>query len=310
VEYKDYYKILGVTRSADAEEIKRAYRKLARQYHPDKNKAKGAEDKFKEINEANEVLSDPKKRQAYDQLGANWRAGERFTPPPGWNFNVGDFGQAGGFGRAGMRGGAGPGPGVGPGFGNGGGFSDFFSTLFGGFGAAGPDEAEGFDGIGHDQRARLKIALEDSYNGTTRQVTVGQRTLSVRIPKGFTAGQTIRLAGPGGGGNLLLEVEFATHPQFRVEGRDIQADLAVAPWEAALGATVPVPTLGGAVELKLPPGTQGGKKLRLKGRGLPGTVPGDEIVTIQIITPPARTDADRAFYEEMQKRFAFDPRKP
>ncbi len=301
MEYKDYYKVLGVPRTADAAEIKRAYRKLARQYHPDKNKAKGAEDKFKDVNEANDVLSDAKKRQAYDQLGANWRAGERFTPPPGWNFETGGFGGgrrpggAAGFGNAG-----------GPAGGN---FSDFFSTLFGGA-EGGFNTADGNFGGGQDQQAKLAIALEDSYNGATRNISIGQRTLSVRIPKGVTAGQTIRLAGQGAhGGNLLLELEFAPHPDFQVEGRDIQVTLPVTPWEAALGGKVPVPTLGGTVELNLPAGTQGGKKLRLKGRGLPGTTAGDEIVLIQIVTPPAKSDEDRAFYEDMKRRFAFDPRK-
>jgi curved DNA-binding protein len=297
MEYKDYYKVLGVPRTADAAEIKRAYRKLARQYHPDKNKAKNAEDKFKDINEANDVLGDPKKRQAYDQLGANWRAGERFTPPPGWH-----FGQAGAPG------------GRGAGFGPGGNFSDFFSTLFGG---AGGGFGGGFDEDGspygqgaQDQRAKLAISLEDSFNGATRNVSIGNRTLSVRIPKGINAGQTIRLAGQGAnGGNLLLEVEFAAHPQFQVEGRDIHTSLPVAPWEAALGGKVPVPTLGGTVELNLPPGTQGGKKLRLKGRGLPGAKPGDGIVTILITTPPAVTDEDRAFYESMKQHFTFVPRR-
>ncbi len=299
MEYKDYYKILGVPRTADAAEIKRAYRKLARQYHPDKNKAKGAEDKFKEANEANDVLGDAKKREAYDQLGANWRAGERFTPPPGWN--------GGGFSRGGRRAGpAGFGGAGGPGAGN---FSDFFSTLFGG--AGGFEEADGaFEGAAQDQRAKLAIALEDSYNGATRNISIGNRTLSVRIPKGVTAGQTIRLAGQGAhGGNLLLEIEFAPHAQFQLDGRDIQVNLPVAPWEAALGGKVPVPTLGGTVELNLPAGTQGGKKLRLKGRGLPGTTPGDEIVLIQLVTPPAKTDEEKAFYEEMKQRFDFDPRK-
>ncbi len=302
MEYKDYYKVLGVPRTADADEIKRAYRKLARQFHPDKNKAKGAEDKFKDINEANDVLSDAKKRQAYDQLGANWRAGERFTPPPGWNF------ESGGFGRGGRHPGAGAG-----GFGGagaaGGNFSDFFSTLFGGAAGGFNGADEGF-GAAQDQRARLAISLEDSYNGATRNVTIGKRTLSVRIPKGVTAGQTIRLAGQGAqGGDLLLELEFAPHPQFQVEGRDIQLNLPIAPWEAALGGKVPVPTLGGTVELNLPAGTQGGKKLRLKGRGLPGSTPGDETVTVQIVTPPAQSEDDKAFYEGMKKRFAFDPRK-
>lgn len=304
MEYKDYYKVLGVPRTADADEIKRAYRKLARQYHPDKNKAKGAEDKFKEINEANDVLGDAKKRQAYDQLGANWRAGERFTPPPGWNFE----GGGAGFGRGGARAGA-------AGFGSGGNFSDFFSTLFGGAGAGGFNGG-GFDdedpAFGHsqDQRAKLSISLEDSYNGATRNISVGGRTLNVRIPKGVTAGQTIRLAGQGtNGGNLLLEIDFAAHPQFQLEGRDVHVSVPVAPWEAALGGKVPVPTLGGTVELNLPASTQAGKKLRLKGRGLPAATPGDEIVTIQIATPPAASDEDKAFYEQMKERFAaFAPR--
>ncbi len=303
MEYKDYYKILGVPRTADAAEIKRAYRKLARQYHPDKNKAKGAEDKFKEANEANDVLGDEKKRQAYDQLGANWRAGERFTPPPGWNFESGGFNRSGRrAGPAGFGGAGGPGGGAN--------FSDFFSTLFGGA-AGGFDDAEGaFGGAAQDQRAKLAIALEDSYNGATRNITVGGRTLSVRIPKGVTAGQTIRLAGQGAhGGSLLLEIEFAPHPAFQIDGRDIQVNLPIAPWEAALGGKVPVPTLGGTVELNLPVGTQGGKKLRLKGRGLPGATPGDEIVVIQLVTPPAQSDEDKAFYETMKQHFAFDPRK-
>ncbi|MDE0855634.1 MAG: J domain-containing protein, partial [Nevskia sp.] len=202
---------------------------------------------------------------------------------------------AAGFGGAGPAGGAN--------------FSDFFSSLFGGA-AGGFDGAEGgFDNAAQDQRAKLAIALEDSYSGATRNITLGHRTLSVRIPKGVTAGQTIRLAGQGAhGGNLLLEVEFAPHKQFQVDGRDIQVSLPVAPWEAALGGKVAVPTLGGTVELNLPAGSQGGKKLRLKGRGLPGTTPGDEIVTLQLVTPPAKTDEDRALYESMKKHFAFDPR--
>lgn len=310
MEFKDYYKTLGVSRTATPDEIKRAYRKLAREFHPDRNKAKNAEDRFKEVNEAHEVLSDAKKRQAYDQLGANWRAGERFTPPPGWNFDMGGAGGpgAGAYARAGRSR-----------AGDFGGFSDFFSSLFGnaggaGFGGPGFD-SQGFGGGfetgggGRDQRARISISIEDSYNGSTRSITLGNRTLNVRIPQGVTAGQTIRLAGQApGGGDVLLEVEFAAHAQFRVDGRDIHATLSVSPWEAALGGKVPVPTLGGTVELKLPAGTQSGRKLRLKGRGLPGATPGDEIVTIQLQTPPARTDADRAFYEEMAKRFNYDPR--
>lgn len=303
MEYKDYYKILGVSRSATPEEIKRAYRKLAREYHPDKNKAKGAEDKFKEINEANEVLSDADKRKAYDTLGPNWKAGQQFTPPPGWESMFG----AGGRGpRGGPRAGR-PGPDLG-------GFSDFFSSLFGGagggFGADFEDLRGG--GFGHgaqDTRARLAISLEDSYQGAQKNLSVNGRTLNVRIPKGVIPGQTIRLAQQSGhGGDLLLEVEFEPHPQFKVEGRDITATVYVAPWEAALGAKVPVPTLGGTVELSLPAGS-GGKRLRLKGRGLPGRTPGDQFVQVQVMTPPAASDEERGFYEDMAKRFSgFDPR--
>ena len=306
MEYKDYYKILGVSRDASADEIKRAYRKLARQYHPDKNKARGAEERFKEANEANEVLSDPKKRKAYDRLGANWKAGQSFTPPPGWEAH---FGGRGFGGRGGFQ--------------AGGDFSDFFSTLFGGAGpfaggAGGFEDLDGgfggradFAARPQDQRAAITIALEDSFHGSERAITLSTgRTLNVRIPRGIAAGQTIRLAGQGlRGGDLLLEIQFAPHADFRVDGRDVHAALAVAPWEAALGARVPVKTLGGAVELSVPEGSQSGRKLRLKGRGLPGSPPGDQIVTLEIATPPAADAADRSFYGEMQRRFdAFKPR--
>jgi len=292
MEYKDYYKILGVGREATADDIKKAYRKLAREYHPDRNKNKGAEDKFKEINEAHEVLSDADKRRSYDNLGANWKAGAQFTPPPGWNANFSRGGA--GFGRGARAGDAG-------------GFSDFFSSLFGGAGGMDFGDEAGFGG-GGEQRAKIAITLEDSYTGATRTISLSNgRTLNVRIPKGITEGQTIRLAESGPrGGALLLEVEFAEHSVFEVDGRDITVTVAVAPWEAALGARVEIPTLGGAVELKLPANTQGGRKLRLKGRGL-GTAsgtPGDQFAIIQIQTPPASSDEDRAFYESMAQRFA------
>lgn len=296
MEYKDYYKILGVPRTASEAEIKRAYRKLAREFHPDKNKAKDAEDRFKAANEANEVLSDPKKRAAYDQLGPNWQNGQRFTPPPGWSGGRGASGGAGFDGDAG-------------------GFSDFFSSLFGngaagaGFGGGGGYEDFG-GGIARDQQARLAIGIEDSYNGATRSVSIGNRTLNVRIPKGVTAGQTIRLGGQAPrGGDVLLELSFAAHPLFKPDGRDLHMTLNVTPWEAALGGPVPVATLGGTVELNLPAGTLSGRRLRLKGRGLPGSPAGDQFVTVQVQTPAAESEAQKQIYEQMRVLFPdFDPR--
>ncbi|MCI0749208.1 MAG: DnaJ domain-containing protein [Nevskiales bacterium] len=293
MEYKDYYKTLGVSRDASAEDIKRAYRKLARQYHPDRNKAKGAEEKFKEANEAHEVLSDDKKRRAYDQLGANWRAGQRFTPPPGWEAQFSG-------GRRGDPDAAS--------------FSDLFSTLFGGgagsFGGN-PFETGGFGPRAQDQHAAITIQLEDSFRGSQKNILLNNgRTLNVRIPRGITAGQNIRLAQQGAhGGDLLLEVQFAPHADFTLEGRDVHTVLRLAPWEAARGTHVPVRTPGGTVDLNIPENSQSGKKLRLKGRGLPGTPPGDQIVTLMIATPAAENPGDRDFYDEMARRFAhFKPR--
>ena len=300
MEYKDYYKVLGVARDASADEIKKAYRKLAREYHPDKNQAKGAEERFKEINEANEVLGDAEKRKSYDALGANWRAGQQFRPPPGWQ------GRGGGH------------PGFGGAAGGGAHFSDFFSSLFGGVGGMG-GAAGGFGGMGgggfepeaEDSRDLLTVSLEESFHGGSRRVQLGSgRTLEVKIPKGVTEGKTIRLGGQGRyGGALLLEIRFAPHPRFEVKDRDISTVVPVTPWEAALGATVAVPTLGGEVELKLPAGTQGGRKLRLKGRGLPAATPGDQFIEIRIVTPAAETDEQRDCYRQMAERFAdFAPR--
>ncbi len=314
MEYKDYYKILGVPRNASQEEIKRAYRRLARKYHPDVSKEPDAEERFKEVSEAYEVLKDPEKRAAYDRLGSAWQAGQEFHPPPDWEEIFAGFRQEGG---------AAGGEGLG-------GFSDFFETLFGGGGfARGSRRAGGFRMRGQDEFARLRITLEEAYHGGTRtlelqtpemdeagRVRARTRRIQVRIPRGVTEGQQIRVPGQGapglGGGppgDLYLEVEFAPHPHFRAEGRDIHLTVPVTPWEAALGAKILVPTLGGPVALKIPPGTQSGRRLRLKGRGLPGSPPGDQYVTVQIVTPPADTPARRALYERMREEMPMSPRR-
>ncbi len=303
MEYKDYYKILGVPRDATPEQIKAAYRRLARKYHPDVSKEPDAEARFKEVNEAYEVLKEPDKRQAYDRLGSHWRAGQEFRPPPGWeraqradsvfsDFFEALFGQ-----RGGRRASADP-----------------FEGLFGG------GERRGGNTAGADQQATVTVSLEEAYAGTTREVSVpaadgrGSRTLRVKIPAGVQPGQQIRLAGqgsPGPGGrrgDLYLKVEIAPHPRFRLEGRDVYVDLPIAPWEAALGATVPAPTLAGRVELNVPPGSQSGRKLRLKGRGLPGQPPGDHYVVLKIVTPPADDAALRKLYEQLRDKSRFDPR--
>ncbi len=296
MEYQDYYKLLGVTRDAGADEIKKAYRKLARKYHPDVSKEPDAEAHFKEINEAYEVLKDPEKRQAYDQLGANWKAGQDFRPPPGWD---GAF-----------HGGAGAGFGGGMG---GGGFSDFFESLFGrGFQSAGG----AFARKGADQQSDIHVSVEEAYQGGTRALRLANgKTLQVKIPAGVTDGQRIRLGGQGGpgsgggkSGDLFLNVHIDPHAVYRLEGSDVYLYLPLTPWEAALGASIRVPTLGGKVELKIPPGAQSGRKMRLKGRGLPGHPPGDQYVVIELATPPAKTDAERDFYERMREEMPFNPR--
>lgn len=303
MKYQDYYQTLGVARDASIDDIKRAYRKLARKYHPDVSKEANAEARFKEINEANAVLSDPEKRAAYDQLGANWRAGQDFDASH-WN-NGHTRGHAGFSAENAAE------------------FSDFFSQLFGG-GFAGGARRSGMPG--QDQHAKLRIALEDAYHGATRTLQLALpgfdgntatqgRTLQVRIPAGIVTGQQIRLAGQGsagfGGGpagDLYLEVELEPHPLYRVEGRDVHLHLPVAPWEAALGATLTVPTLGGKVELKIPAGARAGQTLRLKGRGLPGKTPGDQYVVLQIVAPQADNPEKRALYERMAREMAFNPR--
>ena len=310
--YKDYYQVMGVPRTASQDEIKRAYRKLARKYHPDVSKEKDAEEKFKELQEANEVLKDPEKRAAYDQLGPDWRPGQDFRPPPDWGK---------GFEHSRGPGGAGPGE-----------FSDFFSELFGEqspfAGTRGAGRASrGFAAAGQDHVARVEVDLEDAYRGGTRtielrspemtadgHVMVKPRTLRVSIPAGVTEGQQIRLAGQGspgiGGGphgDLFLEVTIRPHPLFKLEGRDVTLTLPVAPWEAALGETVAVPTLGGSVDMKLPAAARAGQKLRLRGRGLPGNPPGDQFVLLKIVLPPDSPGA-RQLFEQMKRELPFDPR--
>jgi curved DNA-binding protein len=306
MEFKDYYKVLGVSRGASQDEIKKAYRKLARKYHPDVSKEANVEERFKEVNEAYEVLGDAQKRRAYDDLGANWKSGQDFRPPPGWEDIFGGVRgggarhAAGGFGEAE------------------GGFSDFFETLFGGgFRRAGGGRGGGFQARGADQAARIEITLEQAAHGAVMPVQLGNgRRLQVRIPPAVTEGQRIRLAGQGGpgvgggpAGDLYLEVSIRPHGRYRLEGRDVHLDLPITPWEAALGATVNVPTLEGRVELKIPPGSQSGRRLRLKGKGLAGKPPGDQYVVLQIVTPPARSDESRRFYERMQKELPFNPRE-
>jgi curved DNA-binding protein len=309
MEFKDYYQIMGVRRDASQDEIKRAYRKLARKYHPDVSKEADAEAHFKEVGEAYEVLKDPEKRAAYDRLGATWKAGQEFHPPPEWD----QFYEFHGGGPAGA---------------DTSGFSDFFESLFGrGFGWS-DRGARQFHARGEDTYARAIIDVEDAYRGTTRSLALQYteagadgrprlktRTLNVRIPKGVYQGQHVRLAGQGGAGigqggagDLYLEVGFRPHPLYHVDGRDVYVNLPVAPWEAALGATVKVPTPVGSVELKIPPGSTSGRKLRLKGRGIPGKTPGDLYVVVQISLPPADTEAARAAYREMEKAFRFNPR--
>ncbi|MEO0750585.1 MAG: DnaJ C-terminal domain-containing protein [Pseudomonadota bacterium] len=305
MDFKDYYDVLGVSKDASADDIKKAYRKLARKHHPDINSGATAEAKFKDVNEAYEVLKDPERRAAYDQLGQEPHHGQGgFRPPPGWDSGF-SFSDSGPQSDAG--------------------FSDFFETLFrrGGHPAGGMGSAPGADSHG-----RIEITIEDAYQGATRQlslrspvvgpdgtVTLQDRTVSVVIPKGIAQGQHIRLAGqgapgfgPGPTGDLFLEVTFAAHPIYRPDGKDLHLDLPIAPWEAALGGHVVMPTPGGKVDLRIPKNARTGQKMRLKGRGLPGAPAGDVYATLRIVNPEVETAEARAFFEQMAADLAFDPR--
>jgi len=339
VKFKDYYATLGVSRGASAEELKKAYRKLARQHHPDVNKAPGAEARFKEVNEAYEVLGDPEKRKRYDALGANWRGGQEFTPPPGWenirfDFGGGQGGPGGGFAFEDLGGGAG-------------GFSDFFEMLFGGgrgagggrdrsfryrtsrFGGA-PEEDFAPEG-GQDHEAALTVSLDDVFRGATKSIALqgesydpegrprrAVKNYDVKIPVGATEGTRIRLAGQGaaspyGGppGNLYLTLHVAPHPLFKVSGHDLDLELPLAPWEAALGGQVTIPALGGAGTLTVPPGTASGQRLRLRGQGLPkpgGRGAGDLYVVAKLVLPPKLTARERSLLEELARVSAFRAR--
>lgn len=307
MEYKDYYKTLGVARDAKADEIKKAFRRLARKYHPDVSKEPDAEARMKELNEAFAVLSDPAKRAAYDRLGPDLHAGQNFRPPPDWNQGF-EFSTRGFSGAEAAD------------------FSDFFAELFGarmGLGGA------HFHTRGEDYHAKIVLDVEDAYQGVTRSIglsvphsddqgrmTLTERKLNVRIPKGVHEGQVIRLLGQGspgfGGGqpgNLYLEVHFAPHPRYRVEGRDVYANLPVAPWEAALGARVQAPTPDGKVDVRVPEGSQSGRKLRLKGRGIPGSPAGNLYLVLEVVLPLVSNAKARELYQTMAQELAFNPRQ-
>jgi len=311
MDYHDYYKVMGVERGASQDEIKRAYRTLARKFHPDVSKEPDAEARFKELGEAYAVLKDAEKRAAYDELGENWQTGQEFRPPPDWGTGFEFSGS--GFDGA-----------------DAGSYNDFFESLFGQRMGARQDARtrRGFQARGEDHHAKVLVDLEDAYNGAARTVSLRtpqldesghvvtkDRALNVKIPKGITQGQRIRLQGQGspglGGGNagdLYLKIEFQPHRLYSHDGSDVHLKLPVTPWEAALGATVKVPTPTGPVDLKLPAGTSNGQRLRLKGRGIPSDPPGNFYVSTEITLPPAKSEAAREFYRKMQQEMDYNPR--
>jgi curved DNA-binding protein len=310
LDFKDYYATLGVARDATEADIKKAFRKLARKYHPDVSKEADAEARMKEVNEAYAVLSDPEKRAAYDQVGRGYQPGQEFRPPPDWDAGFEFSGRGFSPGDASD-------------------FSDFFSELFGGMGAGRHARGHAFHARGEDHHAKVQLDLEDAFRGATRQitlrvptldadgrVTLHTRNLNVQIPKGVREGQMIRLAGQGGpgmgdgqAGDLLLEVHFKPHSRFRADGRDIFLMLPVAPWETALGAVIPV-TLpdGGQLKVRIPEGAQSGRQLRVRGKGIPGDPAGDLLLDIQVVVPPATSPRARELFETMARELAFDPR--
>ena len=307
MEFKDYYKIMGVARDATEAQIKQAYRKLARKYHPDVSKEKDAEARFKEVGEAYEVLKSPEKRAAYDQLGQG-HPGQDFRPPPDWGAGF-EFAGAGPSDPS---------------------YSDFFESLFGSQGRAGPGNRRGAfrPGRGEDHHAKVLLDLDATLHGGARQLTLRvpeidadgrlvskERLLNVQVPKGILAAQHIRLAeqgarasGEGAPGDLYIEVDFLPHPLYKVDGRDLYLELPVAPWEAALGAAVKTPTPGGTVDLKIPAGSHAGSKLRLKGRGIPASPPGDFYVVLQIALPPANDEKAKAAYAAFAAALPFNSR--
>lgn len=304
MQYKDYYNTLGIDRDATQDQVKQAYRRLARKYHPDVSKEANAEEQFKAVGEAYEVLKDPEKRAAYDQLGNQWQAGQEFRPPPGWDAGFEFSGDDASV------------------------FSDFFESLFGRTNVR-QGRPAGFSARGRDHHAKVMIDVEDAYSGATRQISLHaphvdssghvitqERTLNVKIPKGVKQGQHIRLSGqgdPGMGqgqaGDLYLGVEFRPHPLYKIKGADIYIDVPVAPWELALGAQIRVPTPTGKVDVNVPPSSPPSSKLRLAGRGIPGQNKGDLFVVLQVVLPPAGTDKERKVYRDMQRELAFNPRE-
>jgi curved DNA-binding protein len=288
MEFQDYYQALGVKRNVSVAELKQAYRKMARKYHPDVSKEKDAEAKFKQTKEAYEVLKDPEKRKLYDQYGANWQQVQQGAPPPG--YTGADSGE----------------------------FSDFFESMFGQAGGRGQrGRRSTFKQPGEDLHAKVKISLHEAFTGTTRSLQLaGVKTLNVKIPQGVIDGQQIRLRaqgapGIGGGanGDLYLEIELTTDPQFTVNASDVYLKLPITPWEAALGAKITVPTVESKVELKIAAGAVSGQRLRLKGKGIPAKTPGDQYVILDIVTPKPDNAEQIAFYEKMAETFkSFQPR--